>query len=315
MDNIEFTNSIEEIIKENKIIHGYKVDNEILPINDEIVDFMYDLSQEEFESYEMADTTKAVVVSDVKSFFDSQVILRDVLCVEEIDVLKLHGQIVQSLSMLITLYNQLGRRTHPFDIPLSYEYDDNYSAKTELHVPTCDKEEFLKQMNIYFKGIILSRKITPIVGISYTHELTHTQLVGNRGIIKDFYNMELLPIFMELLYAYKADPSFKLFKTLLARRINYLLYSFDEIFNYYEGSKHTKMDAMLDSKYVTSFLKALKLFNKYIYGSNELKSEIMGWIQQVFDGLMCLEDMLNHFEISYENSISLGMILSMKKVY
>lgn len=308
-------NRIEEFIRLNKIIYGYEVDNEVLKINDDIIDFMYDLSQEDFDSYEMANTTKAAVVLNVKSFFDSQIILRDVLCVEEREIWNLFNKRVQSLSMLITLYNQLGKRTHPFDIPLSYEYDDNYCAITELHIPTCDKEEFLKQMNIYFNRIILSRKITSILGISYTHELTHTQLLGNRGIIKDFYNMELLPIFMELLYAYKTDSSFKLFKTLLAERINYLLEIFDRIYKYYEGSKQTKMDAMFCSKYLTSILMALKLFNKYIYGSNELKKEIMGWIQQVFDGLMCLEDMLAHFEISYENSINLGMILSLKKVY
>lgn len=315
MDSIEFMNKIEEMIKENKIIHGYKVDNEILPISDELVDFMYDLSQEEFESYEMAETTKTAVVSNVKSFFESQVKLHDVLCVEEIDVFKLHGQRVQSLSMLITLYNQLGRRTHPFAIPLSYEDVDKYYGTTEIQIPICEEEEFLKKMNIYFNRIVLSKKITPIVGVCYTHELTHTQLVGNKGIIKDFYNMELLPIFMELLYAFKTDSSFRLFKTILAQRITYLLYSFDKVFKYSEKSKNNKIEAMLCSKYITSLLKALNLFSKYTYGSKELKSEIMGWIQQVFDGLRCLEDMLEHFELSCDESLNLGMILSMKKVY
>lgn len=300
-----------------KTIHGYKVDNDILKINDQIIKYMYDLSQEKFDSYELANTTKAKFISDVKSFFESQVKLRDVLCVDEIELFKLQFRRFKSLSMLITVYNKLGKRTNPFDIPLSYEGVNNFYGLTEIPIAICEEEEFLKETNIYFNRIVLSMNITPIVGACYTHELTHTQLVGNRGIIKYFYNMEVLPIFMEILYAYSIDPSLKLFKTVLEYRINNLLHSFDDIFNYYEKSKKTeknKIDAMFSSKYITSMLKAFKLFDKYIYGIQGLRKEIMEWIQQVFDGLRCLEDMLEHFDISYENSIDLGMILNMKKI-
>lgn len=309
--------SFEEFIRLNKIIYGYKVDNEILPVNGETIDFMYNLSQEDFESYTMANITKATIVKNVESFFDDQIILREVFCVDEFDAFRLHGQKIKSLSMLIVLYNHLGKVTHPFKIPVDYESDDSYYGLTEVQIPICDEEYFLKNINIYFNRIILSRNITPIVGVCYTHELTHTQLVGNKGIVRDFYNMELLPIFMELLYAYKTDSSFRLFKTILAQRISYLLCSFDEIFKYNEenkDTKDTKVTAMLSSKYIISILKAFNLFSNFIYGSQKLKREVMEWIQKVFDGLICLEEMLNHFEISDDEILSLGKVLSLKRI-
>lgn len=186
------------------------------------------------------------------------------------------------------------------------------SPKTPFELPIIEKEsedvfegsvvEFFPNVAeklVLFKGIVLRTPYTEQTSISYTHEIVHTQLDKSIGSINEYYNAEVLSIFLELVHSLSFNDNEKILRLNDSHRVFEMLYAIEALLSLPKSSR----DELLEkSKYLSSNLKAYNLFITYYYGSNKLRKEILRQIQTVFDENKTLEDILDIYEITYESS-------------
>ncbi len=144
-----------------------------------------------------------------------------------------------------------------------------------------------------FDKINLSSICTTITPCVYTHELTHSQLQSNRGIIKYYENLECLSYFVQLVVALELAEDESVLK-LMEKFIKV------ELIKLIDGieKNDTGLDNLYDlGKYLNSTLKALKLFVLYYNGSLLLRLDMLDKVQKIFDGKMYLEELLEHYSI------------------
>ncbi|MBR6820890.1 MAG: hypothetical protein IKM55_01550 [Bacilli bacterium] len=300
--------SEEEIIIANMLIHGHDTDIKLVELSDKLIDLAVMLAKdEEYEKSEFKATYKQpkLVLRDSKVFLRNKFILHKVPYADEVIIkLKLHGRLVRSENDLIKLYNGVGRLVDPFELPVRFVNEPYYYGNVSLCTNISDNPEFLKHMKIFFKSIELGHKTNDMTGVCYVHEIVHTQLESIKGIVKDYYNSELLSIFMELVYAY--EKGVVLLRETLKNRINMFLTEFHSLYNFI-SSKDITEDGLwhnvIACKYIVSTVKAFHLFCNYYIGDDIEKNNILWEIQSVFSGRKSLEDVLNILGITYQNSL------------
>ena len=226
----------------------------------------------------------------------------------------LHNKKIGTIGDLIDSYNDGAIYLDPFRLPVDFNIKSvNGGTLLTQALVTEDHEyfkELLPELNLYFSRIYLPKSTTDISTASYVHEITHSQLESNKGIIEEFHNAEVISIFNELLYAY--NHSEKLFNYLLMNRLNSLFMSFNSMYEYktnnsgkniLEDRVYTEFDYHTDIKYLSSTLKAFKLLALFI-GDDKLNSKyIIHQINRVFDGQRTLEECLSDFNVTLDNSI------------
>ena len=300
--------SEEEIIIANMLIHGHDTDIKLVELSDKLIDLAVMLAKdEEYEKSEFKATYKQpkLILRDSKVFLRNKFILHKVPYADEVMIkLKLHGRLVRSENDLIKLYNGVGRLVDPFELPVRFVNEPYYYGNVSLCTNISDNPEFLKHMKIFFKSIELGHKTNDMTGVCYVHEIVHTQLESIKGIVKDYYNSELLSIFMELVYAY--EKGIVLLRETLKNRINMFLTEFHSLYNFL-NSKDITEDGLwhnvIACKYIVSTVKAFHLFCNYYIGDDIEKNNILWEIQSVFSGRKSLEDVLDILGITYQNSL------------
>ena len=300
--------SEEEIIIANMLIHGHDTDIKLVELSDKLIDLAVMLAKdEEYEKSEFKATYKQpkLILRDSKVFLRNKFILHKVPYADEVMIkLKLHGRLVRSENDLIKLYNGVGRLVDPFELPVRFVNEPYYYGNVSLCTNISDNPEFLKHMKIFFKSIELGHKTNDMTGVCYVHEIVHTQLESIKGIVKDYYNSELLSIFMELVYAY--EKGVVLLRETLKNRINMFLTEFHSLYNFI-SSKDITEDGLwhnvIACKYIVSTVKAFHLFCNYYIGDDIEKNNILWEIQSVFSGRKSLEDVLDILGITYQNSL------------
>ena len=197
----------------------------------------------------------------------------------------------------------LGKEIHivkpinPLKLPINLvENDDIFSGSvTEIITTT--------KFHIIFCEINLSNHITEQSSSSYIHEITHTQIDRIKGALSDYYNLEILSIFNELFHASILDQQETILRLNDSRRIYEMSISAQELIEYHKGKSKNTRDELLDCcKYLISGLKAYNLFITFYYGSDKLKNDILDDIQSIFDGYLTLEELLEKYDITLENS-------------
>ena len=300
--------SEEEIVIANMLIHGHDTDIKLVELSDKLIDLAVMLAKdEEYEKSEFKATYKQpkLILRDSKVFLRNKFILHKVPYADEVMIkLKLHGRLVRSENDLIKLYNGVGRLVDPFELPVRFVNEPYYYGNVSLCTNISDNPEFLKHMKIFFKSIELGHKTNDMTGVCYVHEIVHTQLESIKGIVKDYYNSELLSIFMELVYAY--EKGVVLLRETLKNRINMFLTEFHSLYNFL-NSKDITEDGLwhnvIACKYIVSTVKAFHLFCNYYVGDDIEKNNILWEIQSVFSGRKSLEDVLDILGITYQNSL------------
>jgi len=248
---------------------------------------------------------RANIHKDHRQRLRNKFILHKVPYADEVIIkLKLHGRLVRSENELVKLYNGVGRLIDPFELPVRFVNEPYYYGNVSLCTNISDNPEFLKHMKIFFKSIELGHKTNDMTGVCYVHEIVHTQLESIKGIVKDYYNSELLSIFMELVYAY--EKGVVLLRETLKNRINMFLTEFHSLYNFI-SSKDITEDGLwhnvIACKYIVSTVKAFHLFCNYYIGDDIEKNNILWEIQSVFSGRKSLEDVLDILGITYQNSL------------
>ena len=300
--------TIKELITSNMLIHGHDTDIKILEISEKLVALAEMLANDEElrrVEYKATVLEPTLVLRDVKVFFREKFILHNVSYADELMLkLKLNSRMVRNEDRLLRLYNRVGKSTDPFDIPVKFVDKPYYYGNVCLLVNLSENPEFLKKMKIHFKSVELSKDICEMTGVCYVHEVTHMQLESVKGIVRDYYNGELLCIFLELLYAYEKDV--RLFRRTLTNRVDMFLDEFRRLSNFlYIDDNVTEEDVwhnVVACKYIVSTLKAFQLFSNYYLGDEIEKNTILWEIQSVFNGKKTLEEMLEELDITYEGS-------------
>lgn len=187
------------------------------------------------------------------------------------------------------------KNIHPYYLPL-------YGIKDESIFSGSVIEEIIRKTSthICFGGINLCQTVTEQTSSSYTHELTHTQLDHQLGIIKEYYNSEVLSIFNELFHASLLDQDERILRLNDSRRI----YEIKTIIDSLCTNNNSREDSLIDSLYLVSNLKCYNLFVTFYYGSSSIKKEIIRDIQSIFDGYMTVEELLTKYDITFESSLN-----------
>ena len=200
----------EELIIANMLIHGHNPDVELLDLDEKLVDLAVMLAtNEDYEKNEFEPTfiRPKLVLKESKVFLREKFILHRISYADEkIIKMKLHGRIIRSEHELLKLYNGVGTLVDPLELPVKFIDEPYFYGNVSLMSNLSDDPEFLKNMKIFFKSIELSNRTSEVSGVCYVHEVVHTQLESLKGIVRDYYNSEVLSIFMELLYAYEQGP-------------------------------------------------------------------------------------------------------------
>lgn len=302
-------------IKDYNLLHGHELDTRKLIINDEVINCVQEINDIDVRSVNGIDINyinEEILKEKTVSFFKRHFKLHKVGYLSDKKLTSIiNNYKIKDINDLANIYNKSASYINPYSIPIKYEYDNILRGSLVIQVFDVDDHklfaELLPKLNSYFTSIILPNITTELSVSTYIHELTHSQLESNKGIIKKFYNSELLSIFMELLYNYEYDPN--TYKVVFVNKINHIL----QCFNYLYASNNSDYDKELDkydydpfdyftnTKYLISTLKAFNLFDKYINSNN--KEEIISCIQKVFDGNRSLEELLYKFDISIRSSL------------
>lgn len=190
-------------------------------------------------------------------------------------------------------YNEMVRiltdSIDPFCIPI------NYNEK----VNTIDQFHMFDSKNIFGKNyeVNLPIRLKPlndkIFRSVYAHEIIHTQ---TNKRIENYFNDEVLSIFVEYLVAYESSYDKSIFNKVYCDRLKDLKICIKSL------QSNNKIANIESSKYIVSILIANSLFNLYTSSSKKVKKEILTKIQSIFDNENKLETVLKGFDISYKSS-------------
>lgn len=191
---------------------------------------------------------------------------------------------------------------HPFALPIKKEKDADefFGSLNEVIFMTKPHE------TIYYKSLSLPQNITEITKLAYTHEIAHSQLNHVRGLIQNFYNTEVVSIFLELVHALELNDGEYLLSAHDSIRLSELKSIIDELNKYYSRKNDPEIKKVLieGSLYLQSTLQAYNLFIRYYYGTINTKKELLQGIQKLFNQELTLEELLSSLDISFENSIN-----------
>ncbi|HIT22343.1 MAG TPA: hypothetical protein IAB56_05205 [Candidatus Scybalousia intestinigallinarum] len=194
---------------------------------------------------------------------------------------------------------------NPNQIPI--EYISGHSMIGECHkfLTLILDDEYLKKVIIPICKISLGDNITKLSTATKVHEITHTQLERVKQTTKHYHNKEVLPIFLEKVVALELDNSLELLTACETMRFRSFL---EYVLDLYEENNHSRTERVEASAYITSTLKAVNLFDRYLESNQEERKEILAGIQMVFDGKTTVEEYLDSQDITLENSTNIGLI-------
>ncbi len=192
------------------------------------------------------------------------------------------------------------RSVMPCHLPIKLQKTNNiFYGSVEEITPRHDS-------SVFFGNIVLHKTTTEITSTVYVHELGHTQIDSVKGSVVHYYNDEVISIFLSMLHAYSLDKDETLLTIDDARRIRRM----NIRANYLRKKDNMSKDDILESsKYLNSDLIATNLFITYYYGSFQIKKEMLGFIQEVFDGNKTVEDLITKYDSSYEEAQDLKRLI------
>ncbi len=149
---------------------------------------------------------------------------------------------------------------------------------------------------LIFTEFVITNKLSILTPGIYAHEIVHSQLEFNNGV-NNYIHSEVLPIFFDKLTALYVDNNYETLKTNEKLRLIRLF----KAINSYKNTNLSLYQKTKLSMCIISILEAEKLFNKYLYGTNNDKDNIILKINEVLLGNIQLEDLLKENEITINN--------------
>ncbi len=184
-----------------------------------------------------------------------------------------------------------------------------------------------------FRGIMLVHPYSEHTPISYTHELMHTQIDSVAGSVEEYFDAEVMSIFIELVFTFYCSKDERLLNLEDSRRIYEMAVCLESMRDYFEDKKNNDVkdtDLLIDgdrkglvetvyegsepnvlqsvratilenSKYLVSDLKAYDLFITFYFGNSMIKREMLNNVQRVLDGEITVKDYLGIYNVNSES--------------
>lgn len=277
-----------------------------------VMKFFSEIKYEESDVIKLPTISKVKLWTDSKAFMESKFRLHNVGYLNDKKLSKLlNKSAVCSLDDVASIFNGHINYRSPYFLPIEFSHNNilGGSLVCQSIIPENDKEfkrlqELLKPC---FSRVILPKKTTSISPISYSHEITHSQVLSHKGSVEDFHNTEVLSIYIELLHAYQADS--RCFRLDLLNRMEHALGNFYSLFIYKNGDrsilgdKYDDLKFHIDAQYLQSILVAINLMSKTLYGTEKDRKFIFGELQKVFDGKITVEQFMEKTNCTYEESL------------
>lgn len=245
--------------------------------------------------------TKEKMVENSKKFISVNFKMHDVPYME-IERAKKIGTEFDKNQDLEWLLKSLEEEMHlvsPYDLPIKFTSGHSMVGRIFKPIIIIPNDDYLKRAKITFEEITLGDNITDLSSATYIHELTHTQLESVRGSFKNYHHKELISILLEKIAAYELEKSGKLLEKSEQMRFRDLL---EHIATLNDSSSYSRTDLVEASVYVTSILKAQNLFDKYLESNEEEKQKMIAKIQNIWDGILTVEELLDIYDVTLVNS-------------
>ena len=207
---------------------------------------------------------------------------------QKIEMVNKHKEM--DFNSFINLVNDYLSTLEPFDIPVLFDktIDIEGGYCNPLYL---GKDEEIKKL--IFTEFVISQKLSVLTSGIYAHEVIHSQLEFNNGV-NNYIHSEVLPIFFDKFTALYINDNYETLKINEKLRIIRLFNAIDSYKNKGLSLYHKTKLSMV----IISILEAEKLFDKYLYGTNNDKDNIILKINDVLLGNIKLEDLLKYTEIS-----------------
>lgn len=102
---------------------------------------------------------------------------------------------------ILNSFNKIIKRVDPFDLPINLLDTKEEFAEIETLFLECEDSNLYKKLPITFLGISFSKSYLARLKQLETHEITHSQINSHKGIVKSFYNFEVIPTFLQLVHS------------------------------------------------------------------------------------------------------------------
>lgn len=202
---------------------------------------------------------------------------------------------VDDLLRIYDKINSFSRYVDPFDLKVCFCKKDGL-IEGELissFYDTVRDGEIVT--DISFDKINMSSICTIVTPCVYAHELIHTQLQSNRGIVKYYENLECLSYFVQLVVGLELSED----EDTLLMMEKFIKVELIRLITGIEQNMAKNVDDLYDTgKYLNSTIKALKLFILYYKGSPFMRIDMLSKVQTIIDGDMYLEELLDYYGIN-----------------
>ncbi len=184
----------------------------------------------------------------------------------------------------------------PFDLPITLVSNGDLFHGQLLYIDETAKA--IEGMPFLASSIELNSLVGMQTMSLYAHEITHTQVMSVKGSVKNYYNNEVLSIFLELLASMEIDNSGFMLDATLKSLISMYQECIKNILD-----KKINQDAVIECmRYAVSIIKVFHLFDLYYSGDASFKKRIIHDIQEIFDGQKNVEAFLANHNVTMDNS-------------
>lgn len=215
---------------------------------------------------------------------------KDILYLSQQELQRISSQHKEKKQTELETLNQINSKAsiiNIFDIPLNYQVQNARYGYAVVATPLLSNPTFWKKINPIATQINLYGPSDYLTAIIYTHELIHLFIRRNKGIIEDYYHEELIPIFLEKVFALETDPTEDLLSKVEMHRINYQQNDINII------EKNLDNVEQRSNQHLISSLLANYLFYQYYNSSSKEKQSILNRVQQILNGEKKLTEFLN----------------------
>ena len=182
----------------------------------------------------------------------------------------------------------------PLKIPVRFHDKNIYGGAVQLNMEDPNDPS---NNGVIFREIIVPKVKGVLSSCCYAHEITHTQELSTIGLNSSLLNRETIPMLIEQIFASKLDQTGDALKKIRYWR----LWNLAKMLHDFATVKYIAYvsKAQFDT-YIQSTIQSIKLANEFIFGSENVKKEIINYINKFFAGDIIVDEILNHFEANLE---------------
>ena len=190
------------------------------------------------------------------------------------------------------------KKSSIFSLPIRPKKNEvSLEGKIKKYLNILDDQKFLEELPILNGSIELGDRFDRISTGTYAHEVTHALLERHKGSIENYYNNEMLSIFMEKLVidSYDRTPNKKILKASEVYRARGMQINIAKLFDKDINISGTAM------QYLLGGFTAGVMFDKYQNESSQGKRRMLGKIKETLAGKKTVEQLIEEEQISLDN--------------